>query len=59
MLNVQKGVLVDAIALGIILPIKSPPFPLQHVSKLSRGPGALSIHSPGKGLLLLDFFEGN
>ena len=59
MLNVQKGALVDAIALGIIPPIKSPPFPLQHVSKLSRGPDALSIHSPEQGVLALDFIEGN
>jgi len=59
MLNVQKGTLVDAITLGILPPIKAPPFPLQHVSKLSRGPDALSIHTPKKNVLVLDFIEGN
>jgi len=59
MIRVSKGSLVDAIALGIIPPLVEPPFPLQHVSKLSRGPDALSIHTPKPGVLVLDFIEGN
>ena len=59
MIRVSKGSLVDAITLGILPPVVEPPFPLQHVSKLSRGPDALSIHSPKPGVLVLDFIEGN
>jgi len=59
MIRVSKGSLVDAIALGILPPVVEPPFPLRHVSKLSRGPDALSIHTPKQGVLVLDFIEGN
>jgi hypothetical protein len=59
MISVERGSIVDAITLGILPPVVEPPFPLRHVSKIVRGPDALSIHCPKPGVMAFEFIEGN